>query len=37
MKKDTVLKLFAVWVLFVVLLLAVMICGGASLIIKVLG
>jgi hypothetical protein len=36
MKKDTVLKWFAVWVLFVVLLIAAMICGGASLIVKFL-
>ena len=37
MRSEVVLKWFAVWVLFVVLLLAVMLCGGASLIVKVLG
>jgi hypothetical protein len=35
--RNTVLKWFGVWVLFVVLLGAAMICGGASLIVKVLG
>ena len=37
MRSEVVLKWFAVWVLFVVMLIAAMICGGASLIIKVLG
>jgi len=35
--RNTVLKWFGVWVFFVVLLIVAMICGGASLIIKVLG